>query len=199
MPAATAAPMLTPAVLLPASTTTPMKPAASATPRRALIFSPKNTTATSAVNNTAIALQIAPTPAGARCAAHANSTNGIAELIAPISASSGHFLAGNSARSRHRNGSSTAAPSASRISTSANGPKSGAATRMNKKDAPQIAASTVSSMGVSQARVATGASSGVRAAAGMLMTKVRCVAAGYFPLAASADKRVLSHADTNLA
>jgi hypothetical protein len=39
------------------------------------------------VNTTVIALVIAPIPAGACCAAHTNSANGSAELIAPIAAS----------------------------------------------------------------------------------------------------------------
>jgi hypothetical protein len=99
------------------------------------------------VNNTVIELQIAPMPAGARCAAHANSTNGTAELIAPISASFGHSLSGNCARERHRNGSSTSAPSARRTSTNGAAPNSGAATRMNKNEAPQMAPSTPISRG----------------------------------------------------
>ena len=36
------------------------------------------------VNITTVALLIATTPAGARCAAHANSTNGAAELMMPM-------------------------------------------------------------------------------------------------------------------
>src|SRR5690606_6426711 len=151
-PAATAQPMLAPATLLLASTTTPANPASNASERRAPIFSPKNRKPTSAVNSTVIALAIAPMPAGARCAAHANSTNGTAELIAPISASFGHDRAGNRARARHRNGSSTSAPSASRISTSGTAPKSFAATRMNRNEAPQIAPRRVSSSGVIQSR-----------------------------------------------
>ena len=82
-PAATAQPMLAPAVLPLANTTTPAKPTSNATARCAPIFSPKNRNPTSAVNNTAIALVIAPIPAGARCAAQANRMKGIAELIRP--------------------------------------------------------------------------------------------------------------------
>src|SRR3546814_5309514 len=101
--ATTAQPMLAPAILLLASTTTPANPASSASERRVPIFSPKNRKPTSAVNSTVIALAIAPMPAGARCAAHANRMNGTAELIAPISASFGHSERGKCARDRHRN------------------------------------------------------------------------------------------------
>ena len=57
-------------------------------------------------------------PAGARCAAHANSVNGIAELIAAMPVSCSHVRAVECARPRHSNGSRISAPSASRISTS---------------------------------------------------------------------------------
>src|SRR5207253_6770258 len=68
-------------------------------------------------------------------------------------------------RARHRNGSNTTAPSARRTSTRANGPKSAAATRMNRNDPPQMAPSSVNSMGVSHRAVcfaAVGADAGVR-------------------------------------
>lgn len=118
-PATTAAPMLSPATLTVASTTTPAKPTSRAIARRMPIFSPKNRKAISAANNTVMALQIAPIAAGARCAAQANSTNGMAELITPMGANHNQRRAGNCARACHRNGSSTKAPSSSRTSTSA--------------------------------------------------------------------------------
>src|SRR6478672_6022545 len=161
-PAATAPPMLAPAVVPLARTTTPAKPTSSDTTRVRPIFSPKNRKPTSAVNNTVIALAIAPMPAGARSAPQANSMNGTAELVAPISASLGHNVSGNCARLRHRNGSSTSEPNASRTSTSASGPKSFAAMRMNRNDAPQMAPSTPSSSGVTS----VSGSAEVRAAAG---------------------------------
>ena len=76
-----------------------------------------------------MALVMAPMPAGARSAPHANSVNGIAELMAPMPASRSHSAPFSCERARQRNGSRTIAPSASRISTSANGPKSFADTR----------------------------------------------------------------------
>ena len=107
------------------------------------------------MNGTAIALLIAPMPAGARSAPHANSVNGIAELIAAMPVSFSHNAPVNCLRARQRNGSRMSAPKARRISTRAYGPKSFAATRMNRNDAPQIAPSTVSSTGVSQELIAT--------------------------------------------
>ena len=53
-------------------------------------------------------------------------------------------------RERHKKGSSTSAPSERRSSTSASGPKSAAAIRIKRNEAPQIAPSTVSSIGVTQ-------------------------------------------------
>src|SRR5690554_4324844 len=163
-PANAAAPTLMPATLPLARTTTPANPASSATARRVPMRSPKNRKPISAVNSTVIALAIAPMPAGARCAAQANRRNGTAELIAPISASFGHSRSGNCPRARHRNGSSTIEPSASRTSTSGAAPKSGAGTRMNRNEAPQIAPSTHSSSGVSHA--ASTAAAGAVAAVG---------------------------------
>src|SRR5687767_12728557 len=55
------------------------------------------------------------------------------------------------ALTRNRKGERINAPSASRTSTSANAPKSLAAMRMNRNDPPQIAPSSSSSAGVSQA------------------------------------------------
>src|SRR3546814_7304125 len=152
-PATTAQPMLAPATLPLASTTTPANQAISASERRVPIFSPKNRKPTSAVNSTVIALAIAPTPAGARCAAQANRLNGTAELIAPINASFGQSARGKCARDRHRNGSSTSAPSPRRISTSGTAQKSFAATQMNRNDAPQTAPSPDSSSGAHHSRV----------------------------------------------
>ena len=48
--------------------------------------SPNTTNATSAANSTVMLFAIAPMPAGARSAPHANSENGIAEFSEPISA-----------------------------------------------------------------------------------------------------------------
>jgi hypothetical protein len=119
---------------------------------------------TSAVNSTAVALVIATMPAGACCEAQANSANGTAELIAPISASFGHSPGAIAARSRHRNGSRTSAPKARRSSARAMVPNSGAAMRWNMKDAPQIAARIPSSTGVSHA--CTGAAAPIATSAG---------------------------------
>ncbi|ALS95332.1 hypothetical protein AXO1947_13220 [Xanthomonas oryzae pv. oryzae] len=63
-----------------ANTSTPMKLTNKASARRVPMRSPKNRHAINAVNNTVIALQIAPTAAGACCAPQANSRNGNAEL-----------------------------------------------------------------------------------------------------------------------
>ncbi|KAG1318940.1 hypothetical protein G6F63_014985 [Rhizopus arrhizus] len=68
-PAITAVPMLRPDTLAVASTTTPAKPTSSAPARRMPIFSPKNRKAISAANSTVMALQIAPSAAGACSAA----------------------------------------------------------------------------------------------------------------------------------
>jgi hypothetical protein len=164
------------------------------------IFSPKNKKPTSAVNSTVIALQIAPIPAGARCAAQANNTNGTAELIAPMSASFGHSFSGNCARSRHRNGNSTTQPSASRTSTSGAAPNSGAATRMNRNEAPQIAPSTVSSRGVIQDGVARAAIAGEEAASEFIRSlKSGFCRADDFPASETVDKRILCSPVTNLA
>src|SRR6266702_4343275 len=112
--------------------------------------------ATSAVNITVIAFAIAPTPAGERWAAHANKTNGIAELSAPMPASRIQRRRSNCARARQRNGSKTTAPRNRRTSTLPKAPKSWAATRMKRKEAPQIAPSTMSSRGVSHALAVEG-------------------------------------------
>src|SRR6185503_10513676 len=133
-----------------ASTITPMKPSTSPHARRGPICSWKNMNATIAVNGTAMAFVMAPMPTGARSAAQANSANGIAELMAAIAARRNHRPPLNCERTRHRNGTRMIAPSARRISTSANDPKSFAETRMNRNEAPQIAPSATSSIGVSQ-------------------------------------------------
>src|ERR1700676_870162 len=101
--------------------------------------------ATSAVNMTVMALLIAPMPAGARSAAQANSANGMTELMVAMPAMMSHRRGVNSARACHRNGSRMSAPRLRRISTSGTGPKSVAATRMNRNEPPQIAPSTASS------------------------------------------------------
>src|SRR5690606_40456727 len=61
-----------------------------------------------------------------------------------------HWAAVNTFLAHHRNGESIRAPSASRISTNGIGPKSSAATRMNRNEAPQMAPSTDNSSGVRQ-------------------------------------------------
>src|SRR3984885_12576663 len=109
--------------------------------------------ATNAANITAMEFVMAPIPAGALSAPHAKRMNGMAELMAEIHVRCSHSPGVNCARARHRNGSNTMAPSARRTSTRANGPKSDAATRMNKNDPPQIAPSSVSSTGVSHRAV----------------------------------------------
>ncbi len=154
MPATTAAPIARPDTFAVASTTTPEKPTSNANARRGPIFSPKNRKPISAANSTVIALQIAPIAAGARSAAQANSTNGNAEFTRPMGASHSQRRAGNCARARHRNGISTSAPSSRRTSTSAYGPKSGTAMRMNRNDEPQTMPRPSSSSGVAQSRAA---------------------------------------------
>src|SRR5688500_3010292 len=104
---------------------------------------------------------IALMPAGARSAAHANSANGIAELIAPMNASFGHSDVGRCLRAAHANGSRTSAPNVSRTVASGNAPNSGAATRMNRNEAPQIAARITSSTTESQARLEATVAAGV--------------------------------------
>lgn len=97
---------------------------------------------------TAIAFVIAPTPAGARSAAHANNVNGIAVLMAAIPTIFHRCAAVNCLRSLIKNGNNTSAPSTKRTSTNAYAPKSLAAMRMKRNEAPQIAPSTVNSTGV---------------------------------------------------
>src|ERR1700733_2827261 len=97
-----------------------------------------------------MAFVIAPIPAGARSAPQANNTNGMAELMTPIAANRQITRGAKLLRERQRNGSSTRAPSERGTSTSANGPKSPAAMRINRNEAPQIAPSNVSSIGVTQ-------------------------------------------------
>ena len=88
VPASAALHTLPPPAVLPlASTATPTKPASRPNARRLLMCSLKTTNATSAVNITAVAFVMAPMPAGARCAAQANSENGIAVLMAEITMS----------------------------------------------------------------------------------------------------------------
>ena len=107
--------------------------------------SPNKRNATRAVNITVMALVMAPIPAGARSAPQANSTYGAAELMAAMPEIRSHRAGVNRARSRHRNGSSTTAPSASRVSTSGREPKSAAANRMKRKEPPHTAPRSVSS------------------------------------------------------
>ena len=114
---------------------------------------------------TAVAFVIAPMPAGARCAAHANSENGIAELIAEMKMSGPMCLRVKCWRPLHSMGNRISAPRVSRTSTSGSAPNSRADTRMNRNDAPQIAPSSVSSSGVSQ-RATVGAAAEPAVAAG---------------------------------
>ncbi len=118
-----------------------------------------------AANMTAMELVMAPMPAGACSAPQANKIKGMAELMAEIQVRCSHRAGVNWERARHRNGNNTTAPSARRTSTRANGPKSETATRMNRNDPPQMAPSSVNSMGVSHRAVcvaAVGADAGVR-------------------------------------
>ena len=151
-PANAAGPTLSPADLPVASISTPTKPINSATARRVPMRSPKNTNAIRAVNNTVIALQMAPTAAGACCAPQANSRNGKAELSTPMAASIGQRCSGKRLRATHKNGNNTVAPSARRISTNAAAPKCGAATRMNRNEQPHTIPRNTSSSGVRQSR-----------------------------------------------
>jgi hypothetical protein len=93
---------------------------------------------------------MAPMPAGARSAAQANSAEGTAALTMPTRVTRSHMPGVKWRRSRHRNGSSTSAPSPSRNSTSGIAPKAGAATRMNMKADPQIAPSSRNSADADQ-------------------------------------------------
>jgi hypothetical protein len=113
---------------------------------------------------TAVAFVIAPMPAGARWAAHANNENGMAELIAEITMSGRMCARLNCTRPRHNSGSRISAPRVSRISTSGSAPNSRADTRMNRNEAPQIAPRTVSSTGVSQRAATRGSAVAVASA-----------------------------------
>ncbi len=150
VPAIAASVTLSPLTRSLASTITPIRPTISAINRRSEIASRHTAKATTAVNNGVIELAIAPTPAGARSAPHANSVNGIAELSSPTMARRIHNTGEIAPRERHKNGDSDSAPSVMRTWTRAIGPKSPAATRMNRNEPPQIAPSATSSMGVIQ-------------------------------------------------
>src|SRR5437660_11620161 len=95
-----------------------------------------------------MALVMAPMPAGARSAPQANNVNGMTELMAAMPAMRSHSAGVNCARAAQSSGSRTSAPRPRRASTSGNGPKSAAATRMKRNDPPQMAPSSVSSSGV---------------------------------------------------
>src|SRR5439155_7956004 len=106
--------------------------------------------AMTAANITVMALRMAPMPAGSRSAPQANSANGMTELMAAMPAMRSHSATLNRARAAHSSGSRTSAPRARRASTSGRGPKSAAATRMNRNEPPQMAPSIVNSSGVRQ-------------------------------------------------
>ena len=81
------------------------------------------------------------TPAVSARVATPSSTNGIAELSVPTTSSRPALPRSSPPLPCHSStGSSVAAPIAQRTSISESGPNSGAATRMNRKEAPQIAA-----------------------------------------------------------
>src|SRR5256884_61438 len=129
---------------------TPTNPPTSPIRRRGPMRSPKKRNATRAVNITVMALVMAPMPAGARSAPQANNVNGMTELMAAMPAMRSHSAGVNCARAAQSSGSRTSAPSPRRASTSGNGPKSAAATRMKRNDPPQMAPSSVSSSGLRQ-------------------------------------------------
>src|SRR5256886_15195298 len=129
---------------------TPTNPPTSPISRRGPMRSPKKRNATRAVNITVIALVMAPMPAGARSAPQANNVNGMTELMAAMPAMRSHSAGVNCAGAAQSSGSRTSAPSPRRASTSGNGPKSAAATRMKRNDPPQMAPSSVSSSGLRQ-------------------------------------------------
>src|SRR6184192_2063823 len=148
VPASAAGQTLSPAVLPLARMATPTNPPTSPIRRRGPMRSPKNRNATRAVNITVMALVMAPMPAGARSAPQANRANRMTELMAAMPAMRSHSAGVNCARAAQSNGNSTSAPSPRRASTSGNGPKSAAATRMKRNEPPQMAPSSVSSSGV---------------------------------------------------
>src|SRR5690348_6141577 len=144
VPAATAAPTLEPATFPLAKMATPTRPPNNAMARWEPMRSPNSANAANAANGTAMLLEIAPIPAGARSAPQANSRNGSVVLIAPMPMIASQRERVKRARSRSRNGSNTSAPSARRTSTSGSGPKSFAATRWNRNEPPQMAANATS-------------------------------------------------------
>jgi hypothetical protein len=108
-----------------------------------------------AANRTVMALQIAPIAAGERCAAHANSKNGMAELIKPIKASLGQMAAieGGTIAPQERQHHQRPQGQAD-VDQGERRPNGFAATRMNRNDPPHMAPSTSNSMGVRQSRSA---------------------------------------------
>src|SRR5437764_15127930 len=112
-----------------------------------------------------MALLMAPMPAGARSAAQANNANGMTELMAAMAAMRSHSATLNRARAAHRNGSRMSAPRLRRASTSGKGPKSAAATRMNRNEPPQMAPSIVNSSGARQGAPTLSAAGALTAAA----------------------------------
>src|SRR6185437_9087047 len=165
VPAVTAGPSPAPPMSPLASTTTPTSPAAKPASRRPPIRSPNIAKAARAANGTAMLLTIAPTPAGARSAVHANSRNGSKVLTKPIAAILNQPVAASWSRARLRDADSTSAPSARRTSTSASGPNFGAEILRNRNEPPQIAASNSNSAGVRQSRPLPGHARGARHAA----------------------------------
>src|ERR1700716_325358 len=165
VPANAAGQTLAPAVLPLARIATPTNPATRPMSRHGPIRSPKNRKAIRAVNITVIALLMAPMPAGARSAPQANSANGMTELRVAMPAMRSHSAMLNCARAAHSHGSRTRAPSARRASTSGKGPKSAAATRMNRNDPPQMAPSIVNSSGVRHGATPTALAAGAAPAA----------------------------------
>jgi hypothetical protein len=154
---------------------------------------------------TVVALAIAPMPAGARWAAHANSTNGTAEFSIAMPASRSHRTRVNCARTCQKNGIRTSAPRNNRTSTSAKEPKSCAETRWKRNDAPQIAPSNKSSIGVSQAlavEATVPADPGNRTVATRVVDMMKLIcgsgAKPNCPCSPVPSKSILLHSATNL-
>src|SRR5256884_9970322 len=118
-----------------------------------------------AVNIAGMGLLRGPMPAGARSAAQANNANGMTELMAAMPAMRSHSARLNRARAAHKSGSRMSAPRLKRASTSGRGPKSAAATRMNRNEPPQMAPSIVNSSGARQGAPTLSAAGALTAAA----------------------------------
>ena len=129
-----------------ASHTTPAKPMARPNAREAVSLSFSHSHAISAPNSGVVALNIDDSPPVIASTARPKQTNGTAELVMPTSRIG--FQCTRRAPSWPRqasSGSRNAAAPATRTKASATGPNSAAPMRMNKNDAPQIAASVTSS------------------------------------------------------